>query len=184
MRRPQLLVAALLVVTITSAASAQSSRPAEPPAPVAASGTTTANHVVSANPFGLLLELFNAEYELRSGRQHSFAIGGSTAQADSNYTDANGNTTRERYVNGDVIVRFYPGGRVFQGASFGLKAGLTSFPGEESHFGYGFDMNYSWVKNNFYFGAGGGLKKLVGVDDALYALEYIPTLRLNVGIGF
>jgi hypothetical protein len=72
---------------------------------------------------------------------------------------------RERYVNGDVFVRYYPGGKAFLGV--------------------GFDAHQSWMLNDhFYLGLGGGLKRLPGADERMFALKFIPTLRMNLGVGF
>lgn len=137
--------------------------------------------VISANPFGLLLELFNAEYERVVGASSTAGIGGSFAD----FEDS-------RYFNADVFWRFYPQGQPLEGWAFGAKAGLTrgdlvedAVAEEQSYLGFGFDANRSWLlgaNNNFYVGVGFGLKRLVtGNAD----LEVIPTFRLvNVGIAF
>tara|TARA_Y100000588_G_C14266124_1_gene929952 strand:- start:2934 stop:3716 length:783 start_codon:yes stop_codon:yes gene_type:complete len=87
------------------------------------------------------------------------------------------NTLEEaRYVNFDVFYRFYPGSRRTRtykapiGWAFGMKMGLTAVNGagrgDGAYFGFGFDMNHSWVlgpDDNFYVGLGFGLKRLMGV---------------------
>ena len=87
------------------------------------------------------------------------------------------NTVEEaRYVNFDVFYRFYPGSRRTRtykapiGWAFGMKMGLTAVNGagrgDGTYFGFGFDMNHSWVlgpNDNFYVGLGFGLKRLMGV---------------------
>jgi hypothetical protein len=144
---------------------------------------------ISANPFGLLLELFNAEYERVVGESSTVGIGGSYLNAgeDTEFED------NETYVNADVFYRFYPSGRPLDGWAFGAKVGLTKVSDFGTYFGYGFDVNRSWLlgkKNNFYVGVGFGLKRLVGTpDDATdvdtFDLKYIPTFRIiNVGWAF
>ncbi len=132
--------------------------------------------VVSANPFGLLLDFFNAEYERVATETSTVGTGGSTFKRDST-----------RYVNADVFWRFYPSGNPLDGWAFGAKVGLTSITDEGTYFGYGFDVNRSWLlgsKKNFYVGAGLGLKRLAGGPEE-GGLDYIPTIRLvNVGIAF
>lgn len=132
--------------------------------------------VISANPFGLLLDLFNAEYERKVSESATAGIGGSYF------------SRSDEYVNADVFYRFYPNGKPFDGWAFGVKAGVTRVSDWSSYFGYGFDVNRSWVlgKNqNFYVGLGFGLKKLVRGGDDPGGLEYIPTFRIvNVGIAF
>jgi len=170
------------------------------------SSTSAPSQVISANPFGLLIELFNSEYEIRGSDHVTFGAGASTARFTSYddrvpppsspmTVDSNGSTMtdttsyaverRDRYVNGDVFVRYYPGGQAFQGYSFGVKAGLTRIPNHGSFLGVGFDAHQSWMLNeHFYLGIGGGLKRLLGTDDRAFDLKLIPTLRTNIGIGF
>lgn len=148
--------------------------------------------VISANPFGLLLNLFNAEYERVVTESTTAGIGGSAYFANNNNSDpySSGN---DKYVNADAFLRYYPNGTPLRGWAFGAKLGVTSVTGEGSYFGYGFDLNRSWLlgkKNNFYVGVGFGLKKLVGVPDLnsngnSFGLKYIPTFRIvNVGFAF
>lgn len=82
--------------------------------------------------------------------------------------------------------RFYPSGRPFEGFNFGVKVGLTSISTQGTYFGYGFDANRSWLmgpNENFYVGAGFGLKRIIGAEDQF--LKYVPTFRLiNIGYAF
>lgn len=135
---------------------------------------------ISANPFGLLFELFNAEYERVVGESSTAGFGGSFISEKD-----------ESYLNVDVFWRFYMTGIPLDGWAFGAKAGLTNIPDQGTYFGFGFDFNRSWLlgkNDNFYLGLGFGLKRLLGVgddpeDDDL--LRFIPTIRLvNVGIAF
>ncbi|HSJ23887.1 MAG TPA: hypothetical protein VK929_04320 [Longimicrobiales bacterium] len=132
--------------------------------------------VISANPFGLLLEWFNAEYERIVSESSTAGVGGSTFK-----TDEDG-----RFVNADVFWRFYPSGEPLDGWAFGAKVGVTSVE-DETFFGYGFDANRSWLlgrNNNFYVGIGFGLKRLYGNTDEL-DISVIPTFRIvNIGIAF
>lgn len=150
--------------------------------------------VISANPFGLLLELFNAEYEHAISESATIGLGGSYGQDED--TDEFGATVDNTWFNGDVFWRFYPSGSVFEGWNFGVKAGVThqegvlTFSGNEestTNLGLGFDTNWSWLvgkNNNFYVGLGFGLKRLFG-DIPEDGLEIIPTFRIvNVGFAF
>ncbi len=150
---------------------------------------TDVTQQLSANPFGLMVDLFNLDYEKRVTNSVTFGAGGSTAMTntyDYESTPPYGSTTRrERYLNGDVYARFYPAGSALDGLAFGVKVGLTQVPSQGSFFGYGFDLNHSRiVGEHFYMGYGFGLKRLLGVDKKAFDLEYIPTFRLNVGVGF
>ena len=133
--------------------------------------------VVSANPFGLLLSVFNAEYERVIGESSTAGIGGSS------FFGAN-----DPYVNADVFWRFYPQGNPLDGFTFGVKVGLTHVGDEGTFFGAGFDLNQSWVmgKNqNFYAGIGFGLKRMFVSSNASFDLKYIPTFRIiNIGKVF
>jgi len=167
-------------------------------------------NVISANPFGILLDLFNAEYERVISPTITMGFGGSTMERDDDYscdpsiigTDDQGYPIYSscgdeafetfRYVNFDVFWRFYPGShrtRTYRapiGWAFGIKAGVTTVD-DGTYFGYGFDLNKSWVlgpNDNFYVGLGFGLKRLVGADGETYQ-TLIPTIRIaNVGFVF
>ncbi len=154
-------------------------------------------NVISANPFGLLLDLFNAEYERVISPTTTIGFGGSTMERD-NGTDEYGYPIYDeavetsRYVNFDVFWRFYPGSnrtRTYKapiGWAFGVKAGITTVD-DGTYLGYGFDLNKSWVlgpDDNFYVGLGFGLKRLAGTDGEDFA-TLIPTIRIaNVGFIF
>ena len=156
--------------------------------PAAAQEATPYKNVISANPFGLLLELFNAELERVVGESSTVGIGGSYYGAGETEDEFGTPTGDEEYANVDVFYRFYPQGRPLDGWAFGAKAGMTKVVDQGTYFGYGFDVNRSWLlgkKNNFYVGVGFGLKKLVGTSDEDFDLEYIPTFRIvNIGWAF
>ncbi|CAN5775817.1 hypothetical protein BH23GEM9_BH23GEM9_25710 [soil metagenome] len=135
---------------------------------------------ISANPFGLLIELFNAEYERIVTEAGTAGFGGSTISDDD-----------DRYINADVFFRYYPEGIPLNGWAFGAKVGLTRVPGTGTYFGYGFDVNRSWLmgaNNNFYVGLGFGLKRLIGTPaegEDSFGWNYIPTFRVvNIGFAF
>ena len=163
--------------------------------------------VFSANPFGLILELFNAEYERVISRTSTIGFGGSTLKNDHDIypeppiigTDEFGFpiydwanepdpiTETDRYINFDVFWRFYPSGNPLVGWAFGAKLGITSV-NDQTHLGYGFDLNRSWLlgpEENFYVGLGFGLKRLIGTTEADDLIPVIPTIRIaNVGFVF
>ena len=163
--------------------------------------------VFSANPFGLILELFNAEYERVISGTSTIGFGGSTLKNDHDiypeppilgtdefdfpiYDWANEPdpiTETDRYINFDVFWRFYPSGNPLVGWAFGAKLGITSV-NDQTHLGYGFDLNRSWIlgpEENFYVGLGFGLKRLIGTTEADDLIPVIPTIRIaNVGFVF
>jgi hypothetical protein len=130
---------------------------------------------ISANPFGLAIDLFTVEYERRVAEATSAGIGGSYYSNDD-----------RDYLNADAFVRYYPGARPLAGFAFGVKAGITHVD-DRSYFGLGFDINWSWTLgrgNHFYMGTGFGLKRLFGTGGA-DLVPVLPTLRiLNVGVAF
>jgi hypothetical protein len=170
---PHLLVA--VAVFCSALAATQGWAQSVPAAVVPVS--TSPSQVISGNPFGLVIDLVNAEYERRAGRGVGVGAGASRGSW--------GASTGRPYVNGDIFVRYYPGGRVFAGRSFGVKAGLTQFPGSgRAYFGVGVDANQTWMlSSHFAFSTGFGLKRLIGMD-AMEGPRIIPTLRINVGVGF
>lgn len=158
----------LAVVGLTSAPRAEAQNTA-PEAKIQA---------VSANPFGLLLNLFNAEYERAVTGSSTAGIGGSSYFG-----------SKDNYVNADVFWRYYPSGKPLNGWAFGVKVGMTKVGDEGTFFGAGFDVNRSWVlgkNDDFYVGVGFGLKRIyISDDNADFDLEVIPTFRIiNVGYVF
>lgn len=151
------------------------------PAPVSAPVPPPPRYenVISANPFGILLEIFNIEYERVITESSTLGLGGSYYSLGE----------EDEYLNADVFWRFYLQDAALEGWAFGAKIGLTNVPDEGTYPGIGFDMNHSWLlgrNDNFYLGAGAGLKRLFNVpDDAGFSLKFIPTIRIiNVGIAF
>ena len=152
------------------------------------SGATTAveaqqavqppQQVISANPFGLLLGLFNAEYERRVSVSTTMGVGGSSFLSDND----------DDYVNADVFYRYYPSGRLLRGFAFGVKMGMTRTTDEGTFFGIGVDTNWSWLmgkNDNFYVGVGFGLKQLFGTGESGFEPTLIPTVRIvNIGFAF
>ena len=134
--------------------------------------------VISANPFGLLLGLFNAEYERRVSESATIGVGGSSFLSDDD----------DDYVNADVFYRYYPAGRLLRGFAFGVKMGVTRAPDEGTFFGVGVDTNWSWLmgkNDNFYIGVGFGLKRLFGTSESDFDPRLIPTVRIvNIGFAF
>lgn len=167
-----LLVAAALLCPAFAAPGWAQSLPSPVP-----SASASPSQVISGNPFGFAIDLVNAEYERRAG--DALTVGAGASRGDW------GAPSGRAYLNGDIFVRYYPGGQVFGGRSFGVKAGVTRFPGTtRAYFGVGVDANQTWMLNrHFAFSTGFGLKRLVGMGPN-EGPPIIPTLRLNVGIGF
>lgn len=166
-------LAAHVVFVLTATAVPLGAQPAS--SPLEPSPSAGPRQVVSANPFGLLFEFFNAEYERKVSDSVSAGTGGSFFKDEG-----------EAYVNADVFVRYYPSGRPLDGWAFGVKAGATNVEAA-TYFGVGVDVNWSWLMgkhDNFYLGVGFGLKRLFGTGDT-GVVPLVPTIRvINIGVAF
>ena len=109
---PVLVAGTLVMCTATPIQAQQAARPLQ--------------QVVSANPFGLLIGLFNAEYERRVSESTTAGLGGSSFSS-----------TGDDYVNADLFFRYYPSGKPFEGWAFGVKAGVTKVTDQGTFFGCG-----------------------------------------------
>jgi len=142
------------------------------------------NQVISANPFILLAEWFNVEYERKISPTATVGIAGSRISFD----DGN-----ESYKSLNGIFRYYPQGAALSGFSMGGRLGFHQVSGgadggdEEHLYGLGVDIGYSWLlgsKRNFYIGMGIGATRLFGGDSPDERVV-LPSVRLiNVGIAF
>lgn len=181
MSRLAALVLVLVTLVLTPRAARAQNWPAPPAPPVSPVGADDMPHqVISGNPIGYIVDLFNAEYEARASRFVTFGAGASRLG-----WGPDGFNRNEPYLNGDVFLRYYPGGEAFNGLAFGVKAGYTQLPGDGEFLGVGFDANHSVMLNrHFYLGTGLGLKRLLRNPDGLFAVRYIPTFRFNLGVGF
>ena len=161
-RLPVTLVVLVLLGAVPAITQAQQAIPAT-------------QHAISTNPFGFLLEWFNAEYERKVSESTTVGLGGSF------FSTSDGD-----YVNGDLLYRFYPSGTPLEGLALGVKVGITKVSDAETSFGFGFDTNWSWLlgtNDDFYVAAGVGLKRLFGTNDG--AMKFVPTIRIiNVGLAF
>lgn len=164
------MIAALLLAAALPAAGVAQDAPPPPH-----------DDVVSANPFLLLFEWFNAEWEHRV--QDNVTLGLTASYFSFDDVD---------YTTGSVLVRFYPQERAPSGFYLGTRAGLhrvaedNSFfdPQEETAFGLGLDVGYTWLfgsRRNFALSLGAGVTRLfTDVGDT-----FLPSIRLvNVGWAF
>jgi len=145
------------------------------------SATLPHTNVISANPFLLLWEWANAEYEHKVSPSGTVGVGGSWISSDGGDED---------YIGINGFYRYYPQGTPFIGFYVGARGGfhqISDDNGESHAFGLGFDIGYSWLlgaERKFYIGLGIGATRLFGGD-----LEDnwvpVPSLRLvNIGIAF
>lgn len=147
---------------------------------VAAEEGVLPDQVLSANPFLLLWEWANVEYEQRVSPTGSLGLAGSTVSFDDGdvtYTSLNG---FYRHYPSGALTGFYIGGRL------GVHRG-TNRDSEGHVYGFGVDIGYTWLlgeKRNFFIGLGIGATRFFGGDlDADRVV--LPTIRLmNVGFAF
>jgi hypothetical protein len=135
--------------------------------------------IVSANPFLLMAEWANVEYERKASER--FTFGASLSSAGIDDTD---------YRNVQGFYRYYPQGASLTGFYLGARGGMhrVSEGDDAAHvFGLGFELGYGWLfgsKRAFALSLGAGATRLFGGDlDGGSVL--IPTLRLvNIGWSF
>ncbi len=164
------VVIALTAGLLPGSATAQ--KAAAPAAPV--------HDVLSANPFLLIAEWFNAEWE--HGLTSTSTLGVRVSRIDLGDPDAT-------YFSVRGFWRYYPNG-AFEQFFFGFDGGVTGLDdaGDTSTvLGAGFELGYNWLlgaRRNFYVSLGAGADRLFA-GDLGDASAVIPTVRLiNIGIGF
>ena len=144
-------------------------------------------HVLSANPFGLvLLPWYNGEYERRM--KPSLSLGISASQ----WTD--------NFVATTLAFRYYPSQKVFQGIYVGPRIGIfrttppqpPNLPANSDtplreltdvQLGLGFEFGYAWLigsEQNLSISIGSGATRLLGGESTAF-----PVLRfINLGWAF
>jgi hypothetical protein len=139
--------------------------------------------VLSANPFLLLWEWVNVEYERKMSPTTTWGISGGRIAFDDG---------EESYNSLHGFLRYYPQGAALSGFSLGGRLGLHHVTDEEDDdsenaFGLGVDIGYSWLlgaDRNFYIGIGVGATRLFGGDVGSDRVV-IPSVRvLNIGWAF
>jgi len=169
--------------------------PATPPA-------KSPSQTLSLNPFGLMLEWFNVEYERKITPSVTLGV------------EAAHNTWME-YSNVELLARFYPQGEALKGFYLGARAGgfgievtdytyqaptsprdPRSYPPNpivttrrEVFPGVGLEVGYNWLlgrEQRVAIGLGFGLSRLLREsDDDFYFPVTLPHPRIvNVGIAF
>ena len=135
--------------------------------------------VVSANPFLLMFEYANFEFERTASQKASVGFSASSVGFD----DAT-------YRNFQAFYRYYPQGASLTGFYIGARGGVHRVSNGEdagNAVGLGFELGYGWLfgaKRNFALSLGAGATRLFGGDLGHHSLT-IPTLRLvNVGWSF
>lgn len=171
-RHPAALVGGLLFTCAVTPALAQTAAVVTP---------VVHSQRVSSNPFGLMFEWYNVEYERRFTGATTWGASLSTFSRDADSFD---------YLNTNALIRHYPGGEALSGFFLGGRAGVFRVSGHresEVCFGLGFEIGYEWLlgkKRNVGIGLGVGAVRLFG-GDLEGASVVLPTVRLlNLGIAF
>ena len=172
----QILVSVCCLMLGINPGLAQAQLPgAEPETPV------LSNNLLSGNPFLLLGDWANVEFERKVSPSGTLGVAGSTVAFDGGevrYTSLNG---FYRHYPSGALAGFYLGGRL------GVHRGSTQ--DDEGHvYGFGVDIGYSWLlgsNRNFYVGLGIGATRFFGGDMDTDGRVILPSLRLlNVGFAF
>ena len=164
--------------------------------------SSTPHQTFSLNPFGLMLEWYNLEFERKVSP--GVSIGAAAAGHD------------EGFWNADLLARFYPQGEALTGFYVGVRGGVVGLEVTQYHYpsppagapqgrglyisptvtretrvvpAFGTEVGYNWLlgsKKNVAIGLGFGLSRLLDDgDDADYYLPFVPHVRIvNVGIAF
>jgi hypothetical protein len=139
------------------------------------------NQVISANPFLLLWEWANVEYERKVSTASTVGVAGSWVSVGED---------NETYQSLNGFYRYYPQEVALKGFYLGGRLGyyrVSDDQDEGNAFGLGFDIGYTWImgsKQKFYIGMGIGATRLFGgnLDDGSVT---VPSLRLiNLGVAF
>ncbi len=172
-----LLVAATAFITLASSASAQS---------IDSDRAGLRSNLISSNPFGLLFEWYQGEYERALSPAFSVAV----AFAAFNLADDDVSSI-------DGIVRYYPSGRAVRGFSIGGSVGYAGVEEEVcdnfdcgntieySAFTVGIRGDYVWLlgrEQHLAVAAGLGAKRLI--SDNIDGIEGLPVARLSLGYAW
>jgi hypothetical protein len=159
---------------------------------------------ISILPFHFLIGFYAGDYERAMSNTLTLGLGASYFSMDGAETydpytsEPTGSYDSDfRYGTVEGKLRYYPSGDVLNGMSFGVTFGPTfvtgdgASPNRDDNFtamGVGFEIARSQslgVDRSFYYGYGGGAKRLFPIGAASGDAEKVlPTLRLSVGILF
>lgn len=145
--------------------------------------------LITANPFGLLVDYYNVEVERAVSDVASISLAFERSTADDNNVTA-----------GDVRFRYYPQARVFSGIALGASLGYGKFnediddgefePGDTddtmSGPTLGLEVDYSWLvgrDRRLYIGLGFGIRRLLSGGDNDGDPTLIPGGRY-FGVGY
>ncbi len=170
-----LFVALLLPILVGISAfpaTAQDETPSQPPH----------NNAITANPFLLLFNWWNVEYERRIASNSTIGVTGSYSEE--------GDGDKTKYMGGYLLYRYYPSATALEGFYFGGRLGVTQVSDshdDDTSFGVGLEIGYTWLlgkKKNFVLSLGAGATRLFG-DKIDGSVEFLPIVRIaNIGVAF
>lgn len=142
-------------------------------------------HALSVSPFALAHGDGALEYERRVSSWLGIGLVAARSTRPSIWVGREQVAPEARQVLIDAVARVYPGGRVFSGAAFGLRAGVGSAAGDQT-FGVGYDLAYTWqFDTRVYVSVGASQERAVTVGRGPRpARVFWPLTRLNVGVVF
>ncbi len=149
-------------------------------------------NLILVNPFGVVFNIFNGEYEHVMSRSASVGLA-ATYYSPQRYT----------YLTGEVKARYYPSEHAPDGFSVALSGGVTHettphfcYAGNDGSNGcpgassdrptLGFELDYNWLlgpARHFTIGAGIGAKRFFGTK-TYDSIDGLPTARLALGVAF
>jgi len=156
------------------------------------------HQILSANPFGLLFNWFNVEYERKIAP--ATTLGASASHV-----------SGLDYSNAALLLRWYPQGAALDGFYLGARAGAYGFETYDYEYpapatgsgrgaspiihrrtevqpGVGIEVGYNWLlgpRQNVTIGLGFGLTRLLGSGRRSEDLPVLPNPRVvNIGIAF
>jgi hypothetical protein len=160
-------------------------------APAAAQEDTlpVRTQAIAVLPLHAAFGFYAGEYERAVGETATLGLGAS-------YFSLGDEADDFFYSSVEVKARYYPSADPLKGLSFGITAGPT-FLRERDNFdgaresvtalGIGFELARSHIlgrDQRFYYGYGGGFKRLFYSEEGSRGETTIPTLRLSIGYAF
>jgi hypothetical protein len=139
----------------------------------------THEQIISANPFGLMFEWWNVEFERKINAVSTWGVNASyLGPGETDYFSVGG------------LYRYYPQGAALNGVFLGGRAGIyrvSDHAASGESFGLGFEVGYAWLlgaRRNVGLSLGIGVTRLFGNDIGDGSVA-VPTVRLlNLGIAF
>jgi hypothetical protein len=144
-------------------------------------------NLLLVNPFGVVFNVFNGEYERVTSKNTSIGLSG-TYYAPRDYT----------YFTTEIKARYYPSEHAPDGFSVALSGGVTHVTSDgtmcwdvctettTNRPTLGFELDYNWVlgpARHFTVGAGIGAKRFLG-SNTDNSIDGLPTARLALGVAF